>query len=293
MPLAGLVTTREGDLKPTTGFHRVVHRAAIRVQSADQDEVTGVHVLLALFSERESHAVYFLQQQGVTESGLTEGMGAGTRQSGRIFVGLTVGPETVEVWRWGLLPAIQAAGHQADPPLPTGLAEGVTEAVLSRIRKSQLLVADYTRADGAVPFVAGFALGLGIPVISICRFDQAADLQAGDRRGHDMLRWERPEDLAAGLAARIVATLGRGPTEAGPAPDMVAGSGLLDATSTALQSLIARGRQRGYVTNDEVNAAMPEGQVSAGFIEDLLVWLRENGIDVVADEEGTATPGAP
>ena len=133
--LAGLVTTREGDPKPTTGFHRVVHRAAIRVQSAGQDEVTGVHVLLALFSERESHAVYFLQQQGVTESGLTEGMGVGARQSGRIFVGLTVGPETVEVWRRGFLPAIQAAGHQADPPLPTGLAEGVTEAVLSRIRK--------------------------------------------------------------------------------------------------------------------------------------------------------------
>ncbi|MFC7477934.1 hypothetical protein ACFQS7_26545 [Dankookia sp. GCM10030260] len=94
------------------------------------------------------------------------------------------------------------------------MAEGVTEAVLSQIRESQLLVADYTRADGAVPFVAGFALGLGIPVVSTCRVDQAVDLRAGDRRSQDMLRWERPEDLAAGLAARIVATLGRGPTKA-------------------------------------------------------------------------------
>jgi hypothetical protein len=40
---------------------------------------------------------------------------------------------------------------------------------------------------------------------------------------------------------------------------MAAGSGLLNATSTALQGLIARGRQRGYVTTDELNAAMPEG----------------------------------
>jgi hypothetical protein len=165
------------------------------------------------------------------------------------------------------------------------LAEGVTEAVLSQIRKSRLLVADYTRADDAVPFVAGFALGLGIPVVSTCRVDQAVDLRAGDRRGQDMLRWERPEDLAAGLAARIVAALGRGPTEAGPAPDVAADGGLLDATSAALQGLIARGRQRGYVTTDELNAAMPEGQVSAGFIEDLLAWLRENGIDVVDDEK--------
>ncbi|MFC7477933.1 RNA polymerase sigma factor region1.1 domain-containing protein [Dankookia sp. GCM10030260] len=74
---------------------------------------------------------------------------------------------------------------------------------------------------------------------------------------------------------------------------MAAGSRLLDATSTALQGLIARSRQRGYVTTDELNAAMPEGQVSAGFIEDLLAWLRENGIDVVNNEKGPATPDAP
>ena len=50
--LAGLVTTREGDPKPTAGFQRVVQRAAIRVRSAGQDEVTGAHVLLALFSRQ-------------------------------------------------------------------------------------------------------------------------------------------------------------------------------------------------------------------------------------------------
>jgi ATP-dependent Clp protease ATP-binding subunit ClpA len=137
--LTGLVTTREGKPKPTTGFQRVVQRAAIRVQAAGQDEVTGAHALLALFSERESHAAYFLQQQGVTESGLTETMAAAARRPGRIFVALTAGPETANAWMQGYLPAIRAAGHQAEPPLPTGLAEGVTEAVLSQIRKSQLL----------------------------------------------------------------------------------------------------------------------------------------------------------
>src|SRR4051812_44346271 len=220
-------------------------------------------------------------------------MAAAAQRPGRIFVALTAGLETAKAWMQGYLPAIRAAGHHAEPPLPTGLAEGVTDAVLSQIRKSQLLVADYTRADDAVPFVAGFALGLGIPVVSTCRIDHAIDLRAGDRRGQDMLRWERPEDLAAGLAARIFAALGRGPTEAGPAPDMSADSGLLDATSTALQGLIARGRQRGYVTTDELNAAMPEGQVSAGFIEDLLAWLRKNGINVIDNEKGPATPDAP
>ena len=64
--LAGLATDRPGDPKPTAGFQRVVQRAAIHVQSSGRDEVTGANVLVALFSERESHAVYFLQMQDMT-----------------------------------------------------------------------------------------------------------------------------------------------------------------------------------------------------------------------------------
>ena len=64
--LSGLTTDRPGDPKPTAGFQRVVQRAAIHVQSSGRDEVTGANVLVALFSERESHAVYFLQLQDMT-----------------------------------------------------------------------------------------------------------------------------------------------------------------------------------------------------------------------------------
>jgi ATP-dependent Clp protease ATP-binding subunit ClpA len=64
--LSGLATDRPGDPKPTAGFQRVVQRAAIHVQSSGRDEVTGANVLVALFSERESHAVYFLQTQDMT-----------------------------------------------------------------------------------------------------------------------------------------------------------------------------------------------------------------------------------
>src|SRR6202522_1044567 len=64
--LAGLATDRAGDPKPTAGFQRVVQRAAIHVQSSGRDEVSGANVLVALFSERESHAVYFLQLQDMT-----------------------------------------------------------------------------------------------------------------------------------------------------------------------------------------------------------------------------------
>ncbi len=64
--LANLVTKRPEDAKPTAGFQRVLQRAAIHVQSSGREEVTGANVLVALFSERESHAVYFLQEQDMT-----------------------------------------------------------------------------------------------------------------------------------------------------------------------------------------------------------------------------------
>ena len=61
--LSSLISALAGDAKPTAGFQRVLQRAAIHVQSSGREEVTGANVLVAMFSERESHAVYFLQQQ--------------------------------------------------------------------------------------------------------------------------------------------------------------------------------------------------------------------------------------
>jgi ATP-dependent Clp protease ATP-binding subunit ClpA len=54
------------DAKPTGAFQRVIQRAVIHVQSSGRDDVTGANVLVAIFSERESHAAYFLQEQEMT-----------------------------------------------------------------------------------------------------------------------------------------------------------------------------------------------------------------------------------
>ncbi len=64
--LTYLVIPEATESKPTTAFQRVLQRAAIHVQSSGREEVTGANVLVALFSERESHAVFFLQQQDMT-----------------------------------------------------------------------------------------------------------------------------------------------------------------------------------------------------------------------------------
>ena len=55
----------EVDTQPTLGFQRVIQRAMLHVQSSGKKEVTGANVLVAIYGEKDSHAVYFLHQQGV------------------------------------------------------------------------------------------------------------------------------------------------------------------------------------------------------------------------------------
>src|SRR5512141_2227344 len=61
-----ILTGDETDTQPTLGFQRVIQRAILHVQSSGKKEVTGANVLVAIFGEKDSHAVYFLNQRGVT-----------------------------------------------------------------------------------------------------------------------------------------------------------------------------------------------------------------------------------
>ncbi len=79
-----LKTSEKGDPAPTAGFQRVIQRAILHVQSSGKDTVTGANVLVALFSERDSYAVYFLQQQDMSRldavSYISHGIGKGGRR---------------------------------------------------------------------------------------------------------------------------------------------------------------------------------------------------------------------
>ncbi|MGX7927525.1 ATP-dependent Clp protease ATP-binding subunit ClpA [Tsuneonella sp. HG094] len=79
-----LETSDEADPQPTAGFQRVIQRAILHVQSSGKDTVTGANVLVALFSERDSYAVYFLQQQDMSRldavSYISHGIGKGGKQ---------------------------------------------------------------------------------------------------------------------------------------------------------------------------------------------------------------------
>ena len=64
--LSCLVVDDIAEAKPTAGFQRVVHRAAIHVQSSGKHAVSGANILVALFSEKDSHAVYLLQEMNIS-----------------------------------------------------------------------------------------------------------------------------------------------------------------------------------------------------------------------------------
>ena len=85
------------DTQPTLGFQRVLQRAVYHVQSSGKKEVTGANVLVAIFGEKDSHAVYYLNQQdvtrldvvnylshGIAKTGGEDGEGSGAEEAGQV-----------------------------------------------------------------------------------------------------------------------------------------------------------------------------------------------------------------
>ena len=84
------------EAKPTTAFQRVLQRAAIHVQSSGREEVTGANVLVALFSERESHAVYYLQEKEMTRFDAVNYISHGIAKVPGVEPSKAVGPKGAE-----------------------------------------------------------------------------------------------------------------------------------------------------------------------------------------------------
>lgn len=128
------------------------------------------------------------------------------RDSAQAFVAMWFDPQMDEVFRKGIRPALEETGYH---PLRIDMAEHndkIDDRIVAEIRKSGLLVADFTGNRGGVYFEAGFALGLGLPVIWLCREDQIKDVHF-DTRQYNHIVWTTPEDLRTKLRSRIEATL--------------------------------------------------------------------------------------
>src|SRR5579863_1108341 len=82
-----------------------------------------------------------------------------------------------------------------------------------------------------------------------------------------------------------MATKSSSASETSEAREEAADAPLLDTVSAAIKKMVAKGKERGYVTYDEINAALPPEQVSSEQIEDTMTMLSELGVNIVENEE--------
>ena len=129
------------------------------------------------------------------------------------FVAMWFDDSVNEAYDNGIRPAVEAAGYS---PLRIDLkpdADKIDDEIIAEIRRSRFLVADFTHGDqgarGGVYFEAGFAFGLGIPVIFTCRDDMVAKLHF-DTRQYAHIVWNSTEQLRDQLKNRILARIGEG-----------------------------------------------------------------------------------
>jgi len=126
-------------------------------------------------------------------------------KSNQAFVAMWFDKELDVAWEKGFKSALIETGYTPLRIDKEEHNEKICDKIIAGIRESGLLVADFTGQRGGVYFEAGFAKGLGIPVIWTCRKDNSENLHF-DTRQYNHIIWEKPEDLKEQLINRIRAT---------------------------------------------------------------------------------------
>ena len=126
------------------------------------------------------------------------------------FVAMWFDGSMNSAWNNGLRPGVLNAGYKPFRIDHKEHANKICDEIISEIRRSRFLVADYTGHRGGVYYEAGFAAGKGLPVILTCRKDALKDLHF-DIRQYNCIDWQTPDELAKRLSVRIEAVLGDGP----------------------------------------------------------------------------------
>lgn len=132
------------------------------------------------------------------------------QDSSQAFVAMWFHESTAEAYEEGIEPAIVEAGYE---PLRIDQKEHINkidDEIIAEIRRSRFLVADFTQGEngarGGVYYEAGFAHGIGIPVIFTCREDAVETLHF-DTNHYNHIVWNTPEDLREKLRNRILAVI--------------------------------------------------------------------------------------
>jgi len=159
--LGSLKADASVDPSPTAGFQRVVQRAILHVQSSGREDVTGANVLVALFSERESHAVYFLQQQDMTRLDAVSYISHGIAKSG--------GPSAAKV--------AKGAEEQAEPREEK--RQNQQKAPESALKQFTVNLNDKAKA-GKIDILIGRGAEVDRTIQILCRRSKNNPLYVGD-----------------------------------------------------------------------------------------------------------------
>ena len=134
--------------------------------------------------------------------------------SSQAFVAMWFHDNMVGAFDDGIAPAVEAAGYSSFRIDRKEHVNKIEDEVIAEIRRSRFLVADFTHgpdgARGSVYYEAGFAHGLGLPVIFTCREDYVDRLHF-DTSHYNHIVWTEPCELCGQLKTRILAVIGQGP----------------------------------------------------------------------------------
>ena len=193
------------------GFNIKAPRFVAATYSKDQEEV---EFLLRLLSDMGwAQMVAFGGSCEVLPQGYlaAESLMRKTPRSSKGFVAMWFDPQMNEVYERGFQVGVLRAGYD---PVRVDRIEHINridDEILVQIKEASFVVADFTAHRAGVYFEAGYALGLGLPVIWTCRKDDMHELHF-DVRQYNCIEWnaEQPDDLATRLQYRIEAILGKG-----------------------------------------------------------------------------------
>ncbi|MGA2158670.1 MAG: hypothetical protein ABSG90_05590 [Dehalococcoidia bacterium] len=122
--------------------------------------------------------------------------------SDQAFVAMSFAPECDDAWEKGFKPALKAAGFYPYRVDKEEHNEKIDDKIIAEIQRSGLLVADFTQHRQGVYFEAGFAKGLGIPVIWTCK-ESDIELAHFDTRQYNHILWGNPDELQSKLKLRV------------------------------------------------------------------------------------------
>lgn len=197
---------------PTTRPHQISSVFARRAFAQNDDELRS---LLQCLEEnqwiRTEGSTAYSKSVRVTARGfeLLETREEGRLESGSAFVAMAF-RDTLRVFKNGIEPAVKGAGYDAIRIDLEEHNDDIVDRVLAEIRKSRFVVADFTSHRNGVYFEAGYALGMGIPVIWTCGKKDRKKAHF-DTEHFNHIFWEDTDELQSRLSLRIDATIGKGP----------------------------------------------------------------------------------